>query len=138
MFFKKFIIITALLSVAAAGSLLYLKFKPSGNGRIEPVKVPYSQAELEAQANSQKMAEELGVIAATDKDLDGILDADEVKYKTSPTSSDTDADGLLDKDEIFLYKTDPNNPDTDKDGFKDGYEARRGYNPNGPGKLKNF
>ena len=135
MFFKKFIIITAILSVVAAGFLLYLKLKPSGGDKITPLKSQYSQDELEAQASSKKMAEELGVIAAADKDLDGISDADEVKYKTSPTSSDTDDDGLLDKDEIFLYKTDPNNPDTDKDGFKDGYEVRRGFNPAGSGKL---
>lgn len=135
MFFKKFIMVVALLSIVGAGFLLYLKLKPSGDDTAAPTKPQYSQEELEAQANSKKMAEELGVIAAADKDLDGISDVDEVKYKTSPTSSDTDNDGLLDKDEIFLYKTDPNNPDTDKDGFKDGYEARRGYNPNGPGKL---
>jgi len=74
-------------------------------------------------------------IQTQDQDLDGILDVDESKYATSITSSDTDSDGLLDKSEVELYKTDPTKADSDKDGFKDGYEARRGFNPNGKGKL---
>jgi len=73
--------------------------------------------------------------AKVDKDFDGILDKDEIKYGTSPTSADTDFDGITDKDEIFLYKTNPLKADTDGDGFTDGEEVRRGYNPNGEGDL---
>jgi len=48
---------------------------------------------------------------------------------------DTDRDGLTDKQEETTWKTDPNNPDTDGDGFLDGEEAKKGYNPNGEGKI---
>ena len=70
-----------------------------------------------------------------DKDFDGILDSEEVKYGTSSTSSDTDSDGILDRDEINIYKTNPLKADTDGDGYNDGYEVRRGYNPKGAGTL---
>ncbi|OGF26202.1 hypothetical protein A2331_02010 [Candidatus Falkowbacteria bacterium RIFOXYB2_FULL_34_18] len=53
---------------------------------------------------------------------------------TSAEKIDSDQDGLLDIEELF-YKTDPNNPDTDGDGYIDGDEVRGGYNPNGDGLL---
>ena len=71
----------------------------------------------------------------TDKDFDGISDAEEKKYGTSPTSSDTDIDGILDRDEINVYKTNPLKSDTDGDGFQDGDEVRRGYDPKVAGTL---
>ncbi|MEK7681161.1 MAG: hypothetical protein AAB348_03920 [Patescibacteria group bacterium] len=136
MFFKKFIIIVALFSAVAVAAVLYLKFKPPGKSIVGDAKPQYSQAELDLQQKSKEFVGEIKEIAATDKDLDGILDVDEVKYKTSPTSSDTDMDGLMDKYEIEIFKTNPIKADTDGDGFKDGYEVRRGFNPSGPGKLK--
>jgi len=75
------------------------------------------------------------VVAPTDRDKDGLSDADEAKLGTSPTSPDTDADGLFDKEEVQTYHTDPLNPDTDGDGYLDGGEVKGGYDPNGPGKL---
>lgn len=41
---------------------------------------------------------------------------------------DTDRDGLVDEQEI-LFKTDINDPDSDDDGFVDGLEIARGYDP---------
>ncbi len=49
-------------------------------------------------------------------------------------NKDTDGDGLTDVQEK-IYGTDSNNKDTDGDGFTDGDEVKKGYNPNGPGKL---
>ncbi len=78
----------------------------------------------------------LDELVKTDQDLDGLTDAQEQKYGTSSAAADTDNDGLLDKDEIMIYHTDPLKSDTDADGYSDGNEVWRGYNPNGPGKLK--
>ncbi len=55
---------------------------------------------------------------------------------TVATTTDSDGDGLSDSDEINKYHTDPFVADTDHDGFSDGAEVRMGYNPLGPGKLK--
>lgn len=46
---------------------------------------------------------------------------------TDPTG-DTDGDGLSNADEK-VWGTSPTNPDTDGDGFKDGEEVRNGHNP---------
>lgn len=70
-----------------------------------------------------------------DRDKDGLTDSEEAKLGTSPTSADTDADGLFDKEEVYTYHTNPLNPDTDGDMYLDGAEVKKGYNPNGPGKL---
>ena len=50
-------------------------------------------------------------------------------------NTDSDLDGLFDWEEIEIYKTNPNNSDTDNDGYLDGDEVKKGYNPNGAGKL---
>lgn len=41
---------------------------------------------------------------------------------------DTDKDGLVDEQEV-KFKTDINNPDSDSDGFVDGLEIARGFDP---------
>jgi hypothetical protein len=41
---------------------------------------------------------------------------------------DTDKDGLIDEQEL-QFKTDINNPDTDGDGFVDGLEIAKGFDP---------
>ena len=71
-----------------------------------------------------------------DSDHDGVTDEDEKKFGTNPFATDTDADGLSDRDEVRVFFSDPKNPDTDGDGFTDGTEVMNGYNPNGPGKIK--
>ena len=95
MFKKLFLIIVIVVALVSVATVLYLKFKGPAK-KVGQEKSQYSQEELDARKNSEIMMEKLGSIAVSDKDLDGILDADEVKYKTSPTSSDTDKDGLLD------------------------------------------
>lgn len=70
-----------------------------------------------------------------DSDQDGLTDKEEERLGTNKMLTDTDGDGLFDREEVIAYKTDPKNPDTDGDGFKDGDEIKKGYNPNGPGKL---
>jgi YVTN family beta-propeller protein len=45
-----------------------------------------------------------------------------------PQALDRDMDGLLDLDEVALG-TNPESPDTDHDGFPDGYEVLQGMNP---------
>lgn len=44
------------------------------------------------------------------------------------TPLDTDKDGLVDIQEI-QFKTNPNHPDSDGDGFVDGLEIRNGFDP---------
>jgi hypothetical protein len=70
-----------------------------------------------------------------DTDHDGLTDAQEAKYGTNPLKADTDGDGLTDGEEVKIYGTDPLKADTDGDGYSDGEEVKKGYNPNGPGKL---
>lgn len=77
-------------------------------------------------------------VITNDKDRDGLTDDEEAKLGTNPVLADTDGDGLSDYDEVKVYKTNPLKPDTDGDGSTDGVEVKKGYNPNGPGKLLDF
>ncbi|MDD5110817.1 MAG: hypothetical protein PHI63_06440 [Patescibacteria group bacterium] len=71
-----------------------------------------------------------------DSDHDGLTDREEEELGTDKYSVDTDQDGLSDRDEVKVFNTDPKNPDTDGDGYADGSEVINGYNPKGPGKIK--
>ncbi len=73
-----------------------------------------------------------------DQDGDGLSDSEEKKLGTDPTNPDTDRDQLFDQDEVNVYKTNPRNPDTDGDGNNDGVEVANGYDPNGPGLLRDI
>jgi len=55
----------------------------------------------------------------------GVL-APAFSYAAEPL--DTDKDGLIDSQEL-QFKTDINNPDTDSDGFVDGLEVSRAFDP---------
>ena len=103
------------------------------NNSVPPnVKTPVTPADLRTEKLLQEKTEfdnAMKQVAATDSDFDGIINTDETKYGTSPTSADTDGDGLLDKDEIFIYHTNPLKADTDGDGKSDGYEVRHGTSP---------
>lgn len=75
-----------------------------------------------------------------DFDGDGMPNGWESAYGLNPKDSgdalnDPDNDDLTNLQE-FTYGTDPKNPDTDKDGYLDGQEVKDGYNPTGPGRLK--
>lgn len=73
-----------------------------------------------------------------DRDGDGLSDDEERALGTDPDNPDTDRDGLNDYEEVKIYKTNPRNPDTDGDGNNDGVEVANGYNPNGPGLLRDL
>ena len=73
-----------------------------------------------------------------DSDSDGLTDERELELGLNILLADTDGDALSDKDEVDIYLTDPFDQDTDGDGFSDGSEVRQGYNPNGPGALKDI
>lgn len=72
----------------------------------------------------------------TDADHDGLTDREEALYGTNSYATDTDGDGLTDRDETKVFSTDPINPDTDGDSFPDGAEVINGYDPKGPGRIK--
>jgi len=72
-----------------------------------------------------------------DSDGDNLPDGEEVStWTTDPLNIDTDGDTLNDGDEVHLYKSSPTIPDTDGDGFQDGLEVSMGsdhLNPMDPG-----
>lgn len=57
---------------------------------------------------------------AADEDEDGVSDAVEEFFGTSPDTDDTDGDGLSDYTEIYETDTDPTMADSDEDGIPDG------------------
>jgi len=71
-----------------------------------------------------------------DTDLDTLPDWWEIAHFgdliTADATTDTDGDGLLDTQEV-VYRTDPLNPDTDGDGYTDGQEVAFGSDPTLPG-----
>lgn len=116
-----------ILLVAGAGIFWYIKKKDV----VVPQNV-ISQTDLEKAKRAEELKDlnaSLDKIRVTDKDLDGLTDAEETKLGTDPQKADTDSDGLMDNDEISKYKTNPLKADTDGDGKKDGYEVRRGQDP---------
>ncbi|MFC1639109.1 TMEM43 family protein [Patescibacteria group bacterium] len=70
-----------------------------------------------------------------DTDGDGLLDEDEVRLGTDPTSADTDGDGLDDGLEVEVHETNPLVADTDGDTYDDLSEVERGFDPNGEGET---
>lgn len=64
----------------------------------------------------------LGQVASSDPDHDGLDNATEFKLNTNPANPDTDGDALPDGAEVDLHGTDPNRADTDGDGLADGAE----------------
>ena len=69
-----------------------------------------------------------GFVTNDDRDHDGLTDAEEIAYGTSPTNADTDGDGLRDLEERQAG-TNPLVMDTDGDGFSDLTERRVGSDP---------
>lgn len=132
---KKIIIFLVVAALVAVAALLFRRFivvktnmpAPQGAGNISNVNID--------QARQQEFYDTLKKSYASDQDMDGLADSEEVRYKTSATSSDTDNDGLSDWQEAYIYGTSPIKTDDDGDGYADGYEVRRGFNPKGEGKL---
>lgn len=123
---KKITILIIILFIALASLFVYKKLIPLLNKKPAGLSVPASVEEI----RKQEFTEALKQASASDQDMDGISNNDEVsKYKTDPTSVDTDNDGLTDWQEVFTFKTDPLKADTDNDGLNDGYEVRHGSSP---------
>lgn len=120
--------IVGIFFIVVLGGVVWFFFR-----QTEKVAEPTGDANI----TQQPPATVPGAVVDSDKDLDGLNDAKEVEYGTSDLEFDTDGDGLRDVDEIEVWKTDPTKPDTDGDGFADGFEVFKGYDPNGPGRLKN-
>lgn len=58
-------------------------------------------------------------LGEVDSDDDGLLDKEEARYGTNPSSADSDGDGWDDFEEIFVRGTSPTEADTDGDGLPD-------------------
>lgn len=132
---KKTIILVLL---AVLGAAIFFGVRSLLNKKLPTTTGGATTSSLEtilAENNSKELVDKIKDAAINDADLDGLSNEEEKKLGTNPAMADTDKDGLLDKIELELYKTNPLKADTDGDKFNDGYEVRRGYNPNGPGKL---
>lgn len=90
-----------------------------------------SDGSVDAQAALDAVAQDAGFDAPSDRDGDGLPDADEARYGTDPDNADTDGDGLSDGDEV-ARGTDPTVWDSDGDGVPDGDEVFLGTDPTTP------
>ncbi len=131
---SKIIILLSILVVGLAAFFaykIYLSnfYKTSVTGDIN------TSTSVVDMAKKVEFEQAIEKISATDQDLDGLSDSQEVIYKTDPASADTDGDGLTDWQEVSIYTSDPLKSDTDGDTFTDGYEVRHGFSPKGTGKL---
>lgn len=150
---KKFIILLvslvllAVLVIGAWGAyVVFFAPRPEESGSAPTAGIPGAAVTPAASAspaagvppNPAGMASPTPVPGETelDSDHDGLPDKDEQLFGTNIFSTDTDSDDLSDRDEVKVFDTDPKNPDSDGDGFEDGTEVRNGYNPKGPGKIK--
>lgn len=115
------VIVVALLVIIAI--ILVVKFTKKDAATIKA----NEQAKI-----TQNLKNNMAAIAKTDKDFDGLTDAEEVTLKTDPNNIDTDGDGLTDGDEVKLFKTNPLKADTyglgmnDLDGVREGIILRDG------------
>lgn len=106
------------------------KFKEQQNILNPPTAFPVDQNILEqndVKNNSQEKI--ITTFPQTDTDGDGLLDQDEVYYKTDVNNRDTDSDRLTDGKEIHEYHTNPLKKDTDGDGYEDAMEVKSGHDP---------
>ena len=85
----------------------------------------YAVASVDATGRESFMA---GFVINDDRDHDGLTDAEEIAFGTSPMNLDTDGDGLRDLEERQAG-TNPLTIDTDGDGFSDLVERRVGSDP---------
>jgi len=65
-----------------------------------------------------------------DADNDGLIDREEFRAMSDPTTADTDGDTLSDFEEVTIYHSSPINTDSDEDGYFDDEEVVQFSNPN--------
>jgi hypothetical protein len=95
----------------------------AGTDPVDPTDIPGSMVSTDVSAR----------VRALDKDMDGLVLADELKFGTDPGSADTDGDGRLDGMEVLSggdpLSADDRYLDADGDGLSDDYERANGTNP---------
>ena len=77
-------------------------------------------------------------VIINDQDADGLTGEEEGRLGTKADLADSDGDGLTDREEVQVYGTDPLKQDTDGDGPNDGTEVAAGYDPKGPGTIRDL
>jgi hypothetical protein len=105
----------------------------SGSTFTTAFETVYAVADANGSVSESEKGNNFGmvqVMTSLDSDGDGLLDAEEMRFGSSPYVKDTDGDGLADGDEVHIYGTSPVIADSDGDGMKDGDEVRAGTDPN--------
>jgi hypothetical protein len=108
----------------ASGLWLIAGEDKNGNGRIDAAGAdgePDTEDD-ETDPNNPASHPKSPRVLAVDSDRDGLSDALEAEFFTSPNDADTDDDGVKDGDEVFIYHTNPTQADSDFDGLPDGFE----------------
>jgi hypothetical protein len=132
--------VLVLLVLIALGVIYAKKYKKNSNTNLNS-NINTAALVTNANVNSSNLNQsgfQPITELAKDTDKDGLSDVKEAQLGTNLNLADTDGDGLSDGDEVNVFKTNPLKPDTDGDGIIDGTEVKKGYNPNGPGKLLDF
>lgn len=134
------IIILGIIILGVAAYFLYQKFFKSeevslNNNLNQGVTIINENVNKGDQINKRA---NFNVNQPLDTDKDGLSDEEETNLGTNINNSDSDNDNLFDFEEAKIYQTDPLNSDTDGDGHSDGEEVKKGYNPKGPGLLRDL
>ncbi|MBT8444451.1 MAG: hypothetical protein KJO13_06875, partial [Gammaproteobacteria bacterium] len=116
----------ALRALAATTDTLTYTCAPPGSGHRIAL-----DRDLDGLLNFDEVSLHGSNPARDDTDEDGLTDADEVNvHNTNPALADSDGDGLDDFAELNTHGTDPVDADSDDDGLTDGDEIAGGSNPN--------
>lgn len=111
------------------------EWRTSLSDTLETLMVENEKTRTSVQELAKVKNETNSSTAISDKDSDGVEDADELALGLSTSDFDTDNDGLSDRAELERFGTDPTKADTDGDGYRDGIEIMRGFNPVGTGNF---
>jgi regulation of enolase protein 1 (concanavalin A-like superfamily) len=92
--------------------------------------ITVSVTDSDANMSTVQVTVTVQMPGGVDTDGDGVSDAAEAIYGTSPTDVDSDDDGLTDGQELNDHGTDPLSQDSDGDQINDAYEVEHGFDPN--------
>lgn len=134
------IIIIAVVIIGAGGFLYYWMNREGGGTTITNTENTNTiqNTNQVTNTNQPKNTNSTNTNQPLDSDGDGLTDTEEKDLGTDLKKADTDQDELFDLEEVRVYKTNPNKADTDGDSYLDGAEVKDGYDPNGPGKLRDL